>query len=269
MAPDHDHDFDDPDRTGTSPTAARTCSTSSPRNSPSAADRGENRTIDEFAARYPEFEAKIRGPRRSPWSRDDGRAGRVAGRRGRRCPSSSASSGSSASWAGAGWGSSTRPSRSRSAAASRSRSSTTSTSTPSARALQRQAGRRPAPHTNIVPIFGAGEHDGLPYYGCRYIPGERPRRPACGPGGGTTAPGRRPLAVRAGLGVQAAEALSTPTSRASFTATSSRRTSCRRPRLDRLGHRLRPREARPARTSYRDRRRDRHLALPRPRGSAA
>src|SRR5262245_7744579 len=26
-------------------------------------------------------------------------------------------------------------------------------------------------HTNIVPVFGIGEHDGLPYYAMQYIPG--------------------------------------------------------------------------------------------------
>jgi tetratricopeptide (TPR) repeat protein/predicted Ser/Thr protein kinase len=56
-------------------------------------------------------------------------------------------------------------------------------------------------HTNIVPVFGFGEHDGLPYYVMQFIDGRGlDRYPAEDPAG------REPRRV-AGIGLQAAEAL--------------------------------------------------------------
>ncbi len=64
-------------------------------------------------------------------------------------------------------------------------------------------------HTNIVPIFQAGEHDGLPFYAMQYIRGEgldrmldRWRRPNADHPGGT-----EHWRFVAGVGMQAAEAL--------------------------------------------------------------
>ena len=80
-------------------------------------------------------------------------------------------------------------------------------------------------HTNIVPIFAVGEHDGLPYYAMQYIRGKRARstprdladrgesrrdEATGGSSHGSASRPRRPS--------------STPTTRGSSTATSSRRT---------------------------------------------
>ena len=42
-------------------------------------------------------------------------------------------------------------------------------------------------HTNIVPIFAVGEHDGLPYYAMQYIRGRRARSACSKTGGGRSA----------------------------------------------------------------------------------
>ena len=85
----------------------------------------------------------------------------------------SATSGSSARSARGAWALSTRPSRFPWAATSRSRSCP-------GHAARRQARRRfereaksaaRLHHTNIVPVFGVGEQDGLPYYVMQFIQG--------------------------------------------------------------------------------------------------
>ncbi len=81
-------------------------------------------------------------------------------------------------------------------------------------------------HTNIVPIFAVGEHDGLPYYAMQYIRGdgldqllETWRQGPRHIGTRLTGDGSRGSAFRPRM------RSSTPMTRESFTATSSRRTS--------------------------------------------
>ena len=87
-----------------------------------------------------------------------------------------ATTGSSERLATAAWGSCTRPSRSRSAATWRSRSSAAPAPRPQPAPAFRAEARAAARlhHTNIVPVFGVGEHDGTPSYAMQFIAGPGP-----------------------------------------------------------------------------------------------
>ena len=175
-------------------------------------------------------------PRAAPLGRHDGAAqaagpGVGRGRRracANRLPSGWASTGSSASWAAAAWGSSTRRSRSRSG---RHVALKVIPRHGLLDAKRRQRFQREAMavaqlhHTNIVPIFAVGEHDGLPYYAMQYIRGsgldrllEGWRRDGLVPRRRTTGGSWRGSASRP------PRPSSTPTTRGSCTATSSRPT---------------------------------------------
>ena len=107
----------------------------------------------------------------------DGRAQARRDRR-RRFPTAPrrgwATTGSSAKSAGAAWVSSTRPSKSRWAVASPSRSWARRACAIPEQLLRFQREARAAAklhHTNIVPVFGVGESEGVHYYVMQFIPG--------------------------------------------------------------------------------------------------
>ena len=92
----------------------------------------------------------------------------------RRTRRRSAITASFARWVAAGWASSMRPSNSRWVDASRSRccrSSRCSTRKHKRRFEREAKAAARLHHTNIVPVFGVGEHDGLHYYVMQFIQG--------------------------------------------------------------------------------------------------
>ena len=171
--------------------------------------RGERPSLEEYAARCPEradeirelFPAMVEMEQLKPGRRGGHRA-RWSGRRpgpsrppgpSRRIPSGWATIASSASSARGAWGSSTRPStsRSRSRVALKVMHRRFRPDRTYLRRFRREA-RSAAGlhHTNIVPVFDFGEHDGICYYAMQYIAGLRP-----GPGAR-----RRPPPPRRGRG---------------------------------------------------------------------
>ena len=139
--------------------------------------------MTEYTAQYPELAAEIRdlfpalvvieqfgsvaGPPTGPHA---GPRPPTARRRG-----SSGSTASSARWAAAAWGSSTRRSRSRWAGTWRLKVLPFQ-SLADANHLERfrreaQAAAR-LHHTNIVPVFGVGEHEGVHYFAMQFIQGQ-------------------------------------------------------------------------------------------------
>ena len=160
-------------------------------NDSSTAIAGANIPRSRTTRRLPR--AGRRDPPTLPGPVADGRAQARPGRRRRLragCPGASgwATSGSSARSAAAAWASSTRPSRSRSAGASPSRSCRARRCATPSSSLRFQREARAAArlhHTNIVPVFGVGEHEGIHYLRHAVHPGPGPRRGAARSSGGS------------------------------------------------------------------------------------